>query len=49
MTVPTLAWQALNGRPYLQMGAVVRAEFDGPVGFVVGAALSFGLVDWRSQ
>lgn len=44
MTGPTLAWQALHGWPYLQMGAVVRAEFDGPVGFSVGAALSFGLV-----
>ena len=44
MTVPTLAWQALNGWPYLQMGDVVRAEFDGPLGFAVGAALSFGLV-----
>ncbi len=44
MTVPTLLWQAANGWPYLQMTDVVRAEFDGPIGFAVGAAMSFGLL-----
>jgi hypothetical protein len=44
MTVPTLLWQAANGWPYLQMNDVVRAEFDGPLGFASGAALSFGLL-----
>lgn len=44
MTVPTLAWQAVDGWPYTQMADVVRSESDGPVGFAVGAAILCGLV-----
>jgi 4-amino-4-deoxy-L-arabinose transferase-like glycosyltransferase len=43
-TVPTLLWQAANGWPYAQMGAVVRDEWPGTTGFVLGVVLFAGAV-----
>jgi 4-amino-4-deoxy-L-arabinose transferase-like glycosyltransferase len=44
MAVPTLVWQLRNGLPYAQMGAVVRDEWEGGIGFVLAALLLPGIV-----
>ncbi|WP_232663887.1 glycosyltransferase family 39 protein [Pseudonocardia sp. TRM90224] len=44
LTVPTLLWQAANGWPYTQMSDVVRAEWEGAVGFASSALILPGLI-----
>lgn len=43
-TVPTLIWQAANGWPYTQMGAVVASESGGALAFLASSYFGAGVV-----